>query len=207
MATRPYYFIENNKVIKRNADFEWAAGCSVARKKLNVTRLHSSIPMRTLEVSTKSEEPIGVKMSAFSIVYGDGMKLESYYQASKVFEKGGPFLDLAHKAPKEAKRDPRLQESGRIVSYFDFDENQEWTLSEPYYDYIYVKSAMKTLSDDELEQIASYDAFTDIEFNPAKSYNTQARSITVLKLLYRMFGRVTLNKRDFVAFEKMYVSI
>lgn len=207
MATRPYYFIRNQKVIERFATFEWAAGCSASRKKLNVTRLHESIPMKTLEVSTKSDEEVGRKLSAFSLIYDDGIKLESYYQASKVFDNGGPFHDIAFMSPKEAKTDPRLKASGEILAFWDEDEYQKWDLDEPYYDYIYIKTAFKNLSDEELEQLVSYDAFTDIEFNPAKSYNTQARSVAILKLLYSIFGRVELNKEDFVTFVKAYVSI
>ena len=201
MAKRPYYYVKNGKVCEANAEFKWISGLSVSQKMKNVKSLHSSIPMRALEVSTKSEEVIGKKLSAFSLTYGDGIK------ASKVFEKGGPFLDLALRSPKEAKHDLRLKESGAIRGFMDFDENQKWTLDEPYYDYLYVKTALKNLSDEELEQIASYDAFTDIEFNPAKARNTQARSVAVLKLFYQMFGRAKLNKKDFVVFEKMFVSI
>jgi type I restriction enzyme M protein len=207
MATRPYFFIKNQKVVERFANFEWVPGLHISRKKMNVRNLHAAIPMKTLEVSTKSDEALGVKLSAFSLIYDEGIKLESYYQASKVFDNGGPFRDIAFKSPKEAKSDPRLKTSGKFIGFYDVDEDQKWGLGEPYYDYIYIKTAFKNLSDEELEQLASYDAFTDIEFNPAKSYNTQARAIAILKLLYSIFGRVELNKNDFVAFEKMYVSI
>ena len=207
MAFRPYFYTAHGKVHEREAKFEWVPGLNVSRKKLNVRNLHAAIPMKTLEVSTKSDEALGVKLSAFSLMYSEGVKLESYYQASKVFMNGGPFRDISSLTPKEAKKDPRLQTSGEFIGFYDADEDERWGRDEPYYDYIYIKSAFNNLSDEELQELCSYDAFTDIEFNPKKSYNTQAKAVAVLKLLYQTFGRVELNKTDFVVFEKLYVSI
>ena len=60
------------------------------------------------------------------------------------------------------------------------------------------------------EQVIRYKAFTDIEFNPARSRNTQARAAAVLKLLYSNYGYEALqnlNKTDFIRFYKMFVTI
>ncbi|MDU1604962.1 MAG: hypothetical protein E6845_18565 [Clostridium sp.] len=52
-----------------------------------------------------------------------------------------------------------------------------------FYDYIYIKAAMESIEMRELLQITQYDWFTDIEFNPQKSINCQARSATILKYI------------------------
>ena len=68
------------------------------------------------------------------------IKLELAFQGSKVFERGGPFTDLYRKGDTEigqAKRDPRLQDSGRLIG-FSF-EGLECPL-EPktaFYDWLY----------------------------------------------------------------------
>ena len=48
-----------------------------------------------------SENPLGVEMSAFNLKTSFGPKqasVECFYQASKVFDNGGPFLDLIDKS-------------------------------------------------------------------------------------------------------------
>ena len=51
---------------------------------------------------------LGVKLSAFNLKL-NGYTLENIFQSSKVFSNGGPYRDLMNVAPKEAKRDGRLQ--------------------------------------------------------------------------------------------------
>ena len=73
-------------------------------------------------------------------------------------------------------------------SYAGYD----WPL-EPktvFYDYIYYCAVRGCLTSGELEELRQYDAFTDIEFNPAKSINTQARSIAIVRLLLGAEGEL-----------------
>ena len=75
-----------------------------------------------LEVSSKSTEKLGQHLSAFHLkVHGrhGEMPLECAFQGSKVFERGGPFVDLYGADVRDAKRDPRLRESGALIG-FDF---------------------------------------------------------------------------------------
>lgn len=51
---------------------------------------------------------------------GEGFSVESAFQAGKIFEKGGPYIDLLGVSSKIAKRDERLKNSGRIIA-FEFD--------------------------------------------------------------------------------------
>ncbi|MFZ3310137.1 MAG: hypothetical protein WA280_12300, partial [Xanthobacteraceae bacterium] len=100
------------------------------------------------------------------------------YQGSKVFERGGPFTDLFMVEPKLAKRDSRLQESGRLIR-FEFERHrfplQPMTV---FYDWLYVTAIFphREWLTRRLKGNFNYAGFTDIEFNPQKSVNCQARS-------------------------------
>ena len=90
------------------------------------------------------------------------------------YENGGPYLDLLNVSPKQAKRDERHCNSGKLVGFVRNDEI--WTL-EPktaFYDYIYISALIKNFGYD--LNISEYQWFTDIEFNPQKSINCQARA-------------------------------
>ena len=213
MAERPVFYIDGT-VKKENVTFKWFPGFSIQQKQRSVQSLHGGFKMRhkmdILEVSTKSTDPLGVKMSAFNLYFDEGITLESYYQASKIFSNGGPFRDLAYLPSREAKKDERLKTSGEIKGFRDFLSHEEWTLNEPYYDYIYIEACVYSLTKEDLDKLLKFDAFTDIEFNPARSRNTQARAAAVLKLLYSNYGYEALqnlNKTDFIRFYKMFVTI
>jgi hypothetical protein len=143
---------------------------------------------RFLEVSRMSDDPLGTELSAFNLCFPEGTRtsgrpVECVFQSSKVFENGGPFRDLLDAVPGDAKRDERLRTSGRLIS-FDL-EGQRWS-SEPvtaFYDWIYIKAldAHPILAD----AVIRYDAFTDIAFNPAKSFSCQARAVALYVALRR----------------------
>jgi hypothetical protein len=100
--------------------------------------------------------------------------LECAFQGSKIFERGGPYTDLYAADVRDAKRDPRLHSSGRLVG-FNF-ENLCFPL-EPktaFYDWLYLNALLPHR--DWLTRLRRFVGFTDIEFNPARSINCQARS-------------------------------
>jgi hypothetical protein len=174
----------------------WHPGFAPSQKKKNIVALHESAARAgyapLLEVSTKSDEKVGQRLSAFSLkvqskVLGK-LPLESAFQGSKVFERGGPFTDLYEADVRDAKRDPRLKESGRLIG-FTF-ENTAFPL-EPktvFYDWLYI-TALYEHREWLRGHIFHYAGFTDIEFNPDRSINCQARSCALL---------VTLMKNDWL---------
>jgi len=137
--------------------------------------------------------------------------LESVFQASKVFENGGPFEALMFAKPRDAKRDPRLKSSGRLIA-FRFDDT-EWDVKEPpstvFYDWLYCKAlvAQRAIVDQLLRE--GFKAFTDIEFNPVKSINCQARSAALVVALRGMFSFDDLRKlvQDTKEFELVHNEI
>jgi hypothetical protein len=195
MANRPVFIAvdEKNKYVKeKNIEFEWFPGFSINQKQKSINSLHenflvSSPSSKILEVSSKSDKNIGIALSAFYLKVrtkkNKEFSVETAFQASKVFEFGGPYLDLYKKTSKEAKKDTRIKNSGKLL-YFEFF-NRKWDL-EPktlFYDWLYINAL--SLNPELSGQVINYDAFTDIEFNPSKSFNCQARSVALYVSLYK----------------------
>lgn len=185
MANRPAWTLtQQGVVIRRDVTFQWSAGFALTQKQKNIRALHEAIQMESegpaLEVSTKSEDPFGRSLSAFQLKL-KGRYLENVFQSSKVYEEGGPYLDLLDADPRAAKRDERHQKSGKLTAFCY--QGETWALQPKtaFYDYIYVLAAREELGEAALEQLRGYQWFTDIEFNPKKSINCQARSAALLK--------------------------
>jgi hypothetical protein len=140
-----------------------------------------------LEISSKSEDKLGQHLSAFHLkVHEDRLgeiRLEAAFQGSKVFEHGGPYTDLYPAEGREAKRDSRLQNSGQLTAFrfnnYSFPLEPKTT----FYDWLYVSAIYPHR--EWLERLYKYDAFSDIEFNPAKSINCQARSCALFVALMK----------------------
>ncbi len=195
MATRPVFVPKRSKtsfVLEAPVDFDWSAGLSVAQKQKSILALHQAAQKRfpihaPLEVSSKSTNPLGVALSAFnlSLRLSDGaeVSVESAFQSSKSFELGGPYVELLRASAKDAKRDPRLRDSGRLTSFVF--EGQEWPLRPltAFYDWLYLQALAQ--HPELAAQLVAHDAFTDIEFNPERSLNCQARSCALYVSLYR----------------------
>lgn len=195
MAERPVFVPAPHSpelVEERYFKIRWHPGFAPAQKERNVRELHATAALGgltpLLEISTKSGKPLGRKLSAFHIEVATRdhglIKLELAFQGSKVFERGGPFTDLYRKSDGEigqAKRDPRLKESGALIG-FRF-EGGEFPL-EPktaFYDWLYCSFLCEHRN--WAEEITEYAGFTDIEFNPNRSINCQARSAALFLAL------------------------
>ena len=170
-----------------DVEFDYYGGFAVVQKQKSIKSLHENIlkknnNLKVLEISTKSPEPLGVELSAFNLRFFDENSqreyaIENVFQASKVFENGGPYTDLLYVHPRDAKRDERLTTSGKLLC-FRFQQ-KEWKLipKTMFYDWIYITSLVrnKRLA----REILEYNAFTDIEFNHNKSINCQARAAAI----------------------------
>ena len=149
MAERPIYIPKPDSprlVYEVFLNLTWHPGFAAVQKARNIKSLHAAANAagypRILEVSTKSESPLGQQLSAFNLkvkVEALGkIPLECAFQGSKVFEHGGPYTDLYQAEPRDAKRDLRLTGSGQLIG-FKFDE-MDFPL-EPktvFYDWLYL---------------------------------------------------------------------
>lgn len=205
MAIRPVYSTSNGKVIKNEYEFQWFAGFSLAQKQRSIVALHNAVKSANkdatpLEISTKGLIDLGVKLSAFNLKL-NGYTLENIFQSSKVFSNGGPYLDLLDVSPKEAKRDDRLHNSGALLGFnyagIDFPLEPKTV----FYDYIYINAIKQTLLPEEIVKIKEYTHFTDIEFNPQRSINTQAKSVAIIRLMLELYNEIpSLDVSDFIRF-------
>ena len=171
-------------------EFDWHPGMAPSQKKKNVVALHEKAAAKNLtpllEISSKSEREIGQKLSGFNLkieVNGRETTLESIYQGSKVFEQGGPFLDLYWVGSLEAKRDPRLKKSGQLVSFRFKDEDYPLSPGTAFYDWLYINALFPKR--EWLKRLQKCAGFTDIEFNPKRSLNCQARSCATFVALQK----------------------
>ncbi|WP_370200250.1 hypothetical protein [Roseibium sp.] len=175
-------------VEEQSFDFVWSSGFAESQKRKNVAALHDAARQRglrhVLEISSKSDEEVGRRLSAFSLkieVEGVEYPLESVYQGSKVFESCGPSSQIYEFTPREAKRFVRELNCGRLIG-FEF-EGQRYPLSpkNAFYDWLYIRALVKHA--DWIGKYVSYDGYTDIEFNPEKQVNCQARAFAEYKSL------------------------
>lgn len=193
MAKRPLFIpnIPGDMLVQqRDVTFHWSAGLAPSQKKKNITALHEAAKLSglgpILEVSTKSSEDLGLQLSAFNLIIetdSGPVPLESIFQGSKLFEHGGPYRDLFTRNAFESKRDPRTKTSGCLVG-FRYD-GVEWEL-EPktaFYDWLYLHAAIRISN--VCERLSQYSGFSDIEFNPERSLNCQARTCALLVSLHK----------------------
>lgn len=188
MAIRPVFVVslDSQYCIQENIEFEYFNGFSDQQKKRCIRSLHQSYQKkhpekRVLEISSKSEEELGIKLSAFQLMTtlqnGKKCSVESAFQASKIFENGGPYLDLLEVSPKAAKKEDRLKNSGKLLS-FSFD-GQIFPIEPKTYFYHWLYIHTLHTYPELTEALIHYDAFTDIVFNPQKSINCQAEAAAI----------------------------
>lgn len=196
MANRPLFIPvseESALVRTKHVEFQWFPGMAVSQKQKSVDSLHAAackLPgiSKVLEVSSKSREELGVALSAFNLTFttikqSRTFSIECAFQGSKVFEHGGPFVDIFGKTSREAKKDERLRSSGRLIGFRFF--GIDWGL-EPqtaFYDWLYINALKKQLA--LADQLLEFSAFTDIEFNPERSINCQAYSVALFVSLQK----------------------
>ena len=176
MASRPVFYVDSDQTnIKEQAiDFKWHSGFAKSQKQKSIYEFHQAVDEKLgidniLEVSSKSQTQIGVALSAFNLtipVRGNLIPVENIFQASKVFEKGGPFKDLLGLLPHEAKRDLRLKESGNLIYFQGRDLRWELTPVSIYYDWLYLNALNRKAFKSKRLNIASFnkDVFKNLIF-------------------------------------------
>ncbi len=167
----------------------WHPGFAASQKKKNIRALHDAAATAgyspLLEISTKSDEKLGRHLSAFHlkvrISRSGEIPLECAFQGSKVFEGGGPYTDLYSGTAATAKRDPRLENSGRLVGFKLQSFSFPLLPRTAFYDWLYLNAIYPHR--EWLTKLNRFAGFTDIEFNPARSINCQARTCALFVAL------------------------
>jgi len=190
MAIRAIYIYTGDiekPVLVQDISFKWISGMSYPQKCKRRDSLASEIAKlydikRWLEISTKSDKEIGVNLSALNLFLKTTTgtdTVENIYQKSKVFGEKG------------------------IIGFKYNDCEFSNIPTGMFYDYVYMYAVLQ--NHDLIDQFVQYDIFTDIEFNPNKSLNTQARAAAIFKTLYvnRSLGIIKNQEK----FKEYYKSI
>lgn len=194
MAQRPVFMVYGQSPYYRSEliDFSFFNGFSEIQKKKSIQSLHCAFLDRhpcekVLEISSKSDCEIGIKLSAFNLMLktldNKSYSVESAFQSSKVFERGGPYKDLLKKTSREAKKDPRLKESGKLVSFYFSKRIFPLFPTTYFYNWLYINALH--LHHELTDELMQYTAFTDIAFNQNKSINCQACAAAIYVSLTR----------------------
>lgn len=192
MAVRPIFIphpIGPSFVKIRPIEFEWFPGLSLSQARKSIASLHRAASQEgfspLLEISSKSDQPLGVSLSAFNLMLetreGRRMSVECAFQGSKVFQNGGPYTDLYGVSSKEAKTDERIRSSGELIAFEFVGEAFPTTPATAFYDWLYLQALAQ--NPDPAKALMTYGGFTDIAFNPKKSLNCQARSAALFVAL------------------------
>lgn len=193
MAIRPAFFCNNNEFWKENFEFTWYPGFSYTQKQKSIEDFHLSIQnkyndKRILEISTKSPDKLGVKLSAFNLsvkIKGKTYSVEQLFQSSKCFEKSGSMLKLLDRnydSSKMKKYLKNIQKEEKLIVFQYFERYFPLEPKNFFYNWLYINALNQ--NNYLAEEMIKYDCFTDIEFNPTKSYSCQAEACSIYKYLY-----------------------
>ena len=207
MATKMCFFVNNANVFEEKIiSFTYIKGMAFSQKQKNVLSFHHSIQeqypnSKILEISTKSNNDLGVKLSAFNLKL-DNCFVESIFQSSKVFEDGTQYEFLKNLPPREAKQHLSENTNG-VLKCFKY-ANKEFPLNPPslFYDYIYINALIQVPNVS--NKILHYDIFTDIEFNEKKQINCQARACAIYSYMLRT-NSVNYYLSSLENFKKLYI--
>lgn len=209
MAVRPVFAADlfGRLCMSEPTEFQYYNGFADSQKKKCIKSLHQSFledypGRKVLEISSHSTEELGVKLSAFNLTIplkdGREVSVECAFQAGKVFAEGGPYLDLLDGTSREAKKDPRLKNSGRLTGFCFEGEFFELVPKTCFYNWLYIHGLM---AHPELaDALMAYDSFTDIVFNPEKSANCQAEAAAYYVALRKngMLKEAMKSRKDFI---------
>ncbi len=186
--------------------FTWFSGFARSQAQRSINSLHEAAAESgvgpVLEISTKSADELGIRLSAFNLtlVAPDMRRInvEAAFQGSKVFENGSSYPELYSATGRDAKTDERIRNSGDLKRFNFMDE--EWPLvpRTAFYDFLYIKAL--TDNPDLADRILEYKGFSDIAFNPEKSFNCQARSAALYVALHHrgLLGVAIASRHGFI---------
>lgn len=189
MAERPVFVAKKSYPFYESVEvtFKYFAGFALVQRQRNIAGIHEAFhklypKLYVLEASSKAPSELGKSLSPFYLMCsyrGKEYPVENVFQAAKVFQAGGPYLQLLDLEAIKAKTTSLTKTSGPLL-YYDYDgrkyplEPKGWL-----YDWIYMHALH---AQPELAKAAlDYDAFTDIAFNPKTGSTCQAKALAIYK--------------------------
>ena len=188
MATRTICFpISGYPYCKEQpVTFTWIKGS----KRQNIRAVHDAVhttdpDVSILEVSSASVQPEGEGVSSLRLLLhldsvAQDVPISTVFEATKVFEHGGPFADLLTCEPPKVHKDTRLRTSGELLRY-SLEESEYPT--EPYpdsfFEWLYCRALKQ--SPEKAAQLSRYNAFSDIAAaaDSKKYYGDSSRAVAI----------------------------
>ena len=219
MSTRPVFIpIDRSPYVGTQViEFQWVCGLSKSQRRKNIVNLHHAAKSegirKILEISTASEDELGSALSAFNLQVTVNIgsekspkmqtnSVEAIYQSSKKGANGGPHPEWLTKTGKEIKKLVHQADLGKI-SLYQYGQNF-WPAEpvESFFTWLYIQGLMQR--EGTIEQLAEYDGFTDIYFNPKKTINCQARAAAQAVSMYRMgrLDEIMSSRKTYLEFAK-----
>ena len=205
---KAYYIDSGGRVWYKIVDFAHSTKTNIDKKKAiaSFERKLEKIDgkkINHLDINIRNPNLLAKKLAPYQISLGD-CKVESIFHASKLFELGGPYLDLEKMPVAKVLNDPRVINSGKVLDFYY--DGEFWREDyEFFYDYLYVSAVKENIDNEELKELLKYDYFTDIETKYSAEKNP-ARAVAIIKLMLMHFGEIPpITKKDFVAYCKLYV--
>lgn len=195
MASRPVFYVnEKNDFCQKNVNFKWNPGFAEVQLQKNIAAIHSSFlkeysNLKILEVSSAATDYVAIKASAFNISVQTTRGLftvEQAFQAGKVFKNAGVQNYLLKYSSLDAKKViSSINEKDQLVAFEEFGNKFPLEPKTYFYNWIYLKALNQKQNKLIRNKILQYDAFTDIYFNPKKSFSCQAQACSIYVSLYR----------------------
>ena len=227
MAQRPIFIPTDRTpyVATHMIDFPWVMGMAKSQARKRVLSLHEAATKvsleNLLEISTASNSTVGIRLSAFNLSvtvnFGtlDSLNLQTHsvetvYQSSKVGRYAGknigPHPDWLGLTGKEVKSNIKGIKMDSIELYRYGKNAWPSQPSESFFTWLYINGLMQ--QGGLIEQLAQYDGFTDIYFNPKKTKNCQARAAAQAVSMYKIGQLETIMKtrRSYLQFAKEHPS-
>ena len=213
VAFRPVFIstFDDELVNIDSIEFEWMKGRDPLTKKNNskslIKSFYKKYNYKPLEVSTKSDNALGMLLSAFNLTLKTPVghiPVECAYQGSKKYMEIGKREEFYKTNPVNIKKIIKKENIDKYsIQSFDFF-GDIWNIEpkEAFYSWLYLKGLGDNKSIE--KELIKFKAFIDIEFNPKKSINCQARACAMYVSLKKMniFEHALKNKKSFLSIFK-----
>ena len=165
--------------------FPWLNGSKHQNVQAVLDTFHDVYPeVPALEVSLASAQQEGIHAAAMKLplhlaALDQDVPVGIVYEASKVFENGGPYAELLQCSRQKVQKDPRLQKSGKCIGYRLADVEYP-TEPHPYAFFNWLYGCALRQNPEKADGVLKFGAFSDLELGSTKKdRNSPARAAAV----------------------------
>ena len=179
METKSVWTIKYGFVKREEMKVELIKGRKLETKQKNVQILHDAIGQPCLECSSISQDEF-VKAIQFKNLRLGIRSFEEVLEAS------------------EFRAKPQKGKKGNLLFYRYGAWNWNANNLREFQDFLFAKAILESFTRDEVEsKLLKYEYFTDIEFKEGQKETSIARSLAIVKLMYKIFdGILDINDRE-----------